>query len=89
MSYRRINKITAKLIYDKGFTVYLMPCKCYFTLNSAWVNAVPVNRFRNSVVFEKVVDFFKYYNCNATLGETPHYYVSDLDYENYRKKRGS
>lgn len=74
MSYKKVNKTTAKNMYNQGYTVYLVPCKCAFDFDAHWVRPIPINN-SNDGDFDSSVNAFIAYNCNRELGKYPHYYV--------------
>lgn len=74
MSYKKVNKRTAKNMYDNGYTIYLIPCKCTFEFNAPWVCPIPIHKDSDGD-FDTVVNAFIAYNCNRELGLYPHYYV--------------
>lgn len=82
MSYKKVNKRTAKNMYDNGYTIYLIPCKCIFEFkapwvfefNAPWIRPIPIHKDSDGD-FDTVVNAFISYNCNRELGLYPHYYV--------------
>ena len=91
MSYKKINKPTARKMYNHGLPIYLVPCKCRFiepeSNEKGWVTPVNIsilecNETMNK--FDRTVSAFEYYNCNAELGYYSAYYVTELDYDSYK-----
>ena len=91
-NYKRINKPTARKIYNHGCDILLLPCKVSesalydSTSDNCWVRPTCINiidskSFENK--FDRAVVNFEYYNCNAELGYYAHYYVSLEDLEKY------
>ena len=71
-------------MYNNGCTIRLVPCKV--SLNSEWVKPIDISLETSTEdcnKFDRAVNNFEYYNCNAELGYYAHYYVSDKDLEAY------
>lgn len=88
-NYKRVNKPTARKIYNHGCSIMLLPCKVNESAldgSHPWVKPCEINiidskSFENK--FDRAVVNFEYYNCNAELGYYAHYYVSLEDLEKY------
>lgn len=92
MSYKKINKPTARKMYNHGFSIFLVPCKCRFvdpeSDEKSWVTPVKISILdceEEQNKFDRTVNAFEYYNCNAELGYYPAFYVKEQDYELYKK----
>ena len=68
-NYVRINKTTARKLYETGAVIYAVPCK----LNPAgpWAElvALPVGNF------ESECNSFVYYNCTSETGKYISFYI--------------
>lgn len=90
MNYKRINKPTARKMYNNGITIKLLPCKVserVFSNDNSWLKPIDISLFtctHDANKFDRSVDDFEYYNCNAELGYYSHYYVSEEDYNKYK-----
>lgn len=84
--YRRIQKKTAKRLYENGEVVYLCPCKLRpggfwrpeIAITKMKIDKLPgENQYFVSLTkdFEQVVAEYQYYNCNTETGRTPFYYI--------------
>ena len=107
MTFKQVNKATARKMYRAGWEIKLLPCK----VNSAialdpsaqghfWVNPVSIKEDSTAPVqledksfslcsdttFDRLVNAFEYYNCNAELGYYSHYFVSESDYNTYKEE---
>lgn len=71
---KRIPKVEARKLFNAGKTVYLLPSKV--GTDSMWVKPHGVNN-RDEQDFEKVINAYRYYNCNIELGRGLHYYVEE------------
>lgn len=88
-NYKRVNKPTARKIYNQGCSILLLPCKVNESVLDGlhpWIKPCEINiinseSFENN--FDRAVVNFEYYNCNAELGYYAHYYVSLKDLEKY------
>lgn len=70
--YRRINKATARKVYDNGKTIFMQSCNIRF--DSMWQSACPITP-DGTTSFDSVVNAFQYYNCDSERGRYPHYYI--------------
>lgn len=77
----------ARKMYYEGYDVYLLPCK--MRKDNAWVLPFKITKYDSTEKynrFDRTVDSYVFYNCNAELGYYPHYYVDEKDYEEFRSK---
>ena len=84
--YRRITKSNAKKLYADGHTLIIAPV--YANMNSPWhLWAIMQYNGKDGDTpgqsFERVVNSFTYYNCNAELGRYPKYYIPESIYHKY------
>ena len=94
-NYRRITKPNARKMYNAGFNIALLPCKVSGAVlnippsfNSGvqpvFINILTSKNEENK--FDRAVNEFEYYNCNAELGYYSHYYISVEDLERYKNR---
>lgn len=74
--YTRINRRTARKLYDNGMTIYLLPSKA--AIGSIWICPLPISGQSD---FDKKVNAYQYYNCNKEVGKRVHYYVYSENWE--------
>ena len=91
MNYKKINKPTARKMYNCGFPIYLIPCKCRFvdpdSDDKFWITPVKISILdceEEQNKFDRTVNAFEYYNCNVELGYYSAYYATEQDYDNYK-----
>lgn len=93
-NYKRVNKPTARKMYNKGCNILLLPCKVSDSVITGvphdfdWIKPVEIskNTCDTSIdinKFDRTINEFEYYNCNAELGYYAHYFVSEEDYNKY------
>ena len=61
-TYKRIDKRTARSLYNAGYTIYLVPCKIWPN-DQGWIRPYPISKKENEL-FDNHVNAFEYYNCN-------------------------
>ena len=89
VSYERVNKPTARKMYNHGCSIFLLPCKANFKVALEEGSPVPVVSISlldsDSDInrFDRAVNTYEYYNCNAELGYYAHYYVTQEDLQSY------
>lgn len=69
---KRINKTTARKLYNAKKAVLIIPCKC--RPGGAWLTGFEMEN-DGSRTFDQFVNEFTYYNCNYELGKYPAFYV--------------
>lgn len=69
---KRISKQSAAKLHANGGRVYLLPCRT--RLDTPWMRPYLVNPDED---FEKTVNSYTYYNCNAELGKYCSYFVEE------------
>ena len=88
-NYKRVNKPTARKMYNRGFTIEIIPCKVLFTKDEfAWIKPFVTNikdSTESENKFDRMVNAFEYYNCNAETGYFAHYYVLEEDYIKFKE----
>ena len=89
VSYKRITKPNARKMYNHGCDILLLPCKVSNTAiqdKSPWIKPVTINilNCEHEVnKFDRTINDYEYYNCNAELGYYAHYFVSEEELEKY------
>jgi hypothetical protein len=74
---KKINKPTARKLYNSGADVVMIPCKC--RPGGAWLTGATVNKNSTSRSFDDLVNEFVYYNCNYyELGYYPAFYIEEV-----------
>ena len=95
MNYKRINKPTARRMFRKGYSIQLLPCKVSDSVLTKvphdydWIKPIEISLDtckHETNHFDRTVNEFEYYNCNAELGYYAHYYVSEEDYKKYEEE---
>ena len=89
-NYKRVNKVTARKMYNYGCSITLLPCKInesaldgsYSFIEPVTINMVKCTYDYNK--FDRVVREYEYYNCNAESGYYPHFYVSEEELDKYK-----
>lgn len=84
--YKRVNKPTARKMYNHGCSISLLPCKInesalygsYSFIKPVTINILDCKHDSNK--FDRTVNDFEYYNCNAESGYYAHYYVTIDDF---------
>ena len=70
--YKRIDKRTARKLYNNNLPVIITPCKCF---PSWFVSFEMVNGDQS---FDEYVNNFTYYNCCYELGYYPAFYIEGV-----------
>ena len=83
MEYIKITKPIARKMFRQGFSIFLLPCKV--RKDNGFINFLEINSFISIDTFDRTVNEFEYYNCNAELGYYAHYYVAKKDLEKYKE----
>ena len=63
---KRIQKRTAKKLYNNGSTIVLAPCK--LNPEGLWYSGMPVNNKEIKTDFETICNRFYSYNCSNETG---------------------
>lgn len=90
LDYYRINRKTARKLYNLGFHIVITPCKlnpankwaCY-----SWL--AKCDAFGEKDDFEKLCNAFEFYNCNHECGYYAAFYFPKLDGLHFAFKDGS
>ena len=90
-NFKRVNnKATARKMFNSGITIYVLPCKvsesaldCNSFIQPA-IFDITRNALEQENKFDRLVNEYTYYNCNAVVGYYPHYYVTEADYNSYQ-----
>lgn len=85
VSYRQINKPTARKLYDEGEYIYLLPCRVnsfiVFDRNyKGFVQPVMICKDTSDDTenkFDRAVNAYEYYNCNSQMGYYAHYFIKE------------
>lgn len=92
VNYKRVNKATARKMYNHGCSILLLPCKVgesalyESTSQNHWVRPYSMSLMTSEEEtnrFDRAVNTYEYYNCNAELGYYAHYYVSEEELDKY------
>ena len=75
-TYKRIDKRTARSLYNAGHTIYLVPCKIWPDDEKPWwMQPYPINK-KEDESFDNHRNAYEYYNCNLNeLGYYAAFYV--------------
>lgn len=86
MQYRKLTKPTARKEFNKGVTIYILPCKCSVMCFEVkgFVTPISINKDDHpddvdSGDFDKRVMYFEHYNCNSEFGHYAHYYIKEQE----------
>lgn len=91
-NYKKVNKPTARKMFNHGLSIYILPCKVSERAldgnDNNWVKPVVINLQTTQLdskynKFDRAINEYCYYNCNAELGYYPHYYVTEEDMSSY------
>lgn len=75
--YKKIRKNTARKLFNEGKEIFLIPCKAKLSM---WIDfyKIQIDRyFSADRDFDKIVNFFEYYNCNPEMGAYAHFYIKE------------
>ena len=71
---RRIQKRTAKKLFEKGREIFMLASKIAF--DNPWITPYPAEKERSHTSdFERLCDSFLVYNCDAERGRYIHFFV--------------
>lgn len=90
VNYKRITKPIARKMYNHGISILLLPCNVIDSIvdgSHPWLKPITISLFTSeddSNKFDRAVNAYEYYNCNAELGYYSHYFVSEEDYNSYQ-----
>lgn len=78
----KVNKATARKMYRSGCEIHLLPSKV--RLDNEWVSPIAISLETHNDTFDRVVNRYEYYNCNAELGYYSSYYVTEHELDRYK-----
>lgn len=84
MNYIKLQKRTARKLFNLGFKITVCPCK--YNVNSEhWCckDTFEKKQYKH-LTFDRIIDSFTYYVCNRYVGLYCSYYVNKEDFENYK-----
>ena len=87
MEYVKVSKPIARKMYNSGLTVNLLPCKV--STCSVWIRPFAINKAESENLenqFDRTVNAFQYYNCNAETGYYSSFYVDEDNYTKYEEE---
>ena len=86
--FNRVNKTRARKFYNKGKTLFIVPCKIYPDFSAYWIKPFELTYTADmqqrdqeypSIAFEHTFDSrinnFEYYNCIPEVGNYTAFYV--------------
>lgn len=71
---RQVTKRDARKAFDEGKPVWLLPSR--MNICNPWQDATPIEKKDKD--FDAAVNEYKYYNCNGSAGNYPHYFVGNV-----------
>lgn len=80
VKYVRINKRKARIKFNEGKTIFLIPDM--MRLENAWQSPCPISNNRLSAIgtsFDNHVNDFMYYNCDSERGRGVKYFIAEND----------
>ena len=88
-NYNRITKPNARKMFNRGCDILLLPCKVgesaldgtHSFIRPVKINILSCPHLENN--FDRTVNEYEYYNCNAELGYYAQYFVTDEELEKY------
>ena len=91
-NYKRVNKPTARKMFNMGCSILLLPCKVndsiVFEENyGGFFQPITINITtcgHDSNKFDRTINEVEYYNCNAEVGYYLHYFVSEQELDKYK-----
>lgn len=81
-TYKKISKAAAKILYESGHDVVIVPCAV--DPSSTWWCGMAFNKKDEkniNVDFEKLIFYVKYYNCSKKSGMNLAFYQEELNHE--------
>lgn len=85
VNYKKVNKATARKMYNMGCSIMLLPCKVRF--DNEWIRPYSMSLMTSEETenrFDRAVRIYECANCNAELGYYASYYVSETELDNYK-----
>ena len=73
----KIRKDTARKLFNDGKELIIIPCKC--APGGMWLTGFRIckNNLENAD-FDRLINEFEYYNCNAELGRYTSFYIEGV-----------
>ena len=93
VSYKKVNRPTARKMYNEGITIHLIPCKVSANVLAGvphdfdWLRPIEISLLSSLFDenrFDRDVKAFEYSKCCAGLGYYAHFLVREEDYEIYQ-----
>lgn len=73
---KKINKTTARKLYNAGREIIAIPCKC--RPGGAWLTGVTLSKDATGREFDALINEFEFYNCIPGLGRYAAFYVEEV-----------
>lgn len=78
VNYVRIDKKKARIKFNTGNTIYLI--QDMMRLDNAWQSPCPISiKESYEKDFDKLVNDFRYYNCDSERGHGVKYFIKEVD----------
>ena len=74
---KKIRKNTARKLYNMGKSIIILPCKC--RPGSMWLHGFEIKKTAPQNDFDRLINEFEYYNCNAETGRYTAYYAEEVN----------
>lgn len=74
---KRINKTTARKLWENGGNFIIVPCKCSPRGLGALYTICDLGKQEREISFETFINSFTFYNCNSETGRYPAYYIEE------------
>jgi hypothetical protein len=68
----KLNYESAKLLFNEGMTIYLLPCKVEPLKDSL---EPKIANKRNKFSLDEIIKSYRYNVCNEVLGAIPSFYI--------------
>jgi len=85
--FKKISKSIAKKLYEGNQEIWLAPNKLNVNVINVWYAPLSITKeevYNNSAgvrTFEDIVNEYRYYNCNSTVGNIVSFYRKVESYE--------
>lgn len=73
---KKINKPTARKLYNAGHEIIVIPCKC--KPGGAWLTGAALSRDNTGREFDSLINEFEFYNCIPELGRRSAFYIKEV-----------
>lgn len=74
---KKIRKNTARKLYNMGKSILILPCKCH--PGAMWLHGFEIRKTDPKNDFDRLINEFEYYNCNAETGTYTAYYAEEVN----------